>query len=273
MPMRDLLHNFAWRFGRKLYCWARGDLPNDPNSNGEYWLLERLLQGMDSGGVLLDVGANKGDWSLRALEIAERTRKEVRLSSFEPCSATREILTARLPLSAHVEVFPFALSNTEGEADFFSSGAGVGTNSMSAESGPMAERVQLMTLDVFLDHQGIDRVSMVKVDTEGFDLSVLEGAAKSIASGRIEVVQFEYNWRWLLNKASLLDVFNLIDGMPYRLGKLSGESIVFFDKWHFELDRYFENNYVLVLKGSATERLGQHVRFDAGNVAVRVGTA
>lgn len=268
MPKHDLLQNLAWRFGRKLYCWARGDLANDPTSNGEYWLLERLLQGVDSGGVLLDVGANRGDWSLRALEIAELAGKKVRLFSFEPCAATREILMARLPVSPHVEIFPFALSNTEGEADFFSSGAGAGTNSMSAVSGPVTERVQLTTLDAFLDQQGIERVSLVKVDTEGFDLAVLEGAAKSLVSGRIEVVQFEYNWRWLINHASLRDVFMLIADKPYRLGKLAGGSIDFYDEWHFELDRYFENNYVLVRADSGVLQLGSQASFDVHNCAV-----
>ncbi len=86
-----------------------------------------------------------------------------------------------------------------------------------------------------------------------------------LATGSIEVVQFEYNWRWLLNKASLLDVFALVKDMPYRVGKLLDGSIEFYDEWHFELDRFFENNYVLVRKGSRLDHQGVTVWFDSSN--------
>ncbi len=109
---------------------------------------------------------------------------------------------------------------------------------------------------------------MVKIDTEGFDLLVLRGAEESLHDGRIEVVQFEYNWRWLLNHASLHDVFDLISNKPYRLGKLVGETIEFYDQWHFELDRFFENNYVLIRNNSDLCLLASTVQFDRSNVGV-----
>lgn len=115
--------------------------------------------------------------------------------------------------------------------------------------------------------QGLDKLTMLKIDTEGFDCEVLRGAVLALANKRIDVIQFEYNWRWLANRSSLRDVFQLIEGTEYRLGKLVGNGVVFYEKWHFELDRYFENNYVLVPRGSVIERLGQHVHFDASNVA------
>jgi FkbM family methyltransferase len=259
------LRRWSWRLGRKLYCWARGDLANAPETNGEYWLLAELANVFPSQGLLLDVGANKGDWSLRALSLIHGAARETSIYAFEPCAATRSILVDRFSGFANVEVFPFALAATEGEADFFSSGAGVGTNSLSSTSGALSERVQVITLDSFVAKRGIDRISMLKVDTEGYDLDVLLGARQMLAEGRIDIVQFEYNWRWLLNKASLLDVFTFIQDMPYRLGKLRGGSIEYYETWHFELDRFFENNYVLVRKSSSLERLGKIVRFDSSN--------
>ena len=271
--MNEWIRKLSWRLGRKLYCWARGDMANDPTRNGEYWLIKQLINGSAGSGVLFDVGANVGDWSCRALDIAKTANKEFNLIAFEPCSATRDLLQSRLPANASVEVCAMALSSLEGEADFFSKGAGVGTNSLSAISGSVAERVQLTTLDKFMERRNIERVAMLKIDTEGFDLNVLRGAGLALASGRIDLVQFEYNWRWLLNKASLFEVFRLIEDKPYRLGKLVGNSIVFYDKWHFELDRYFENNYVLVLKISDLEHLGRVSVFDLSNVSSFVDRA
>lgn len=266
--MLELMHRLAWRIGRKLYCWGRGDVANRPDSNGEYWLLKNFLDDAADSAVLLDVGANKGEWSLHALAAA--SGKSIQLYAFEPSAATRSILERNLSAYPAVEICASALSSTEGQADFFTNGVGSGTNSLSPTSGTDTERVQLSTVDGFIRQRGIESVGMMKVDTEGFDLEVLKGAESSLACGAIELVQFEYNWRWLLNKASLRAVFALIEAKPYRLGKLVGEGIVFYDEWHFELDRFFENNYVLVRSGSVIERLGRAARFDQSNVAVQV---
>jgi len=231
-------------------------------------LLEQVLCGAARDLTLLDVGANVGDWTIRALNLASVRGKRIHGYAFEPCTSTREILEHRLKDASDVEICAFALSSAEGEADFFSSGPGIGTNSLGPISGTCVERVRLTTIDTFLETNDIKRVDLLKIDAEGFDFSVLEGAVRSLADGKVEVVQFEYNWRWVANKASLHRVFTLIQGVPYRLGKLVGPRIAFFDAWHFELERFFENNYVLIRQGSAIENLGCEMEFDASNTAV-----
>lgn len=265
----NFLRRTIWRVGRKLYCIARGDIPNNPSTNGEYWLLDEIIRAADQRMVMLDVGANKGDWTLRAMGAANQCGKALSVVAFEPCSGTREILGDRVAKFESVQISACALSSSEGEAEFFSSTAGAGTNSLSDVSGQHSEKVVLTTLDAFLAKAAIPHLSMLKIDTEGFDFSVLQGANQTLAAGRVDVVQFEYNWRWLINHASLRDVFQFLKDKPYVLGKLTGTSIDFYDEWHFEMDRYFENNYVLVRKDHAMIKLGVPVRFDASNCAQR----
>lgn len=260
-----------WRIGRKLYCLARGDVPNRPDSNGEYWLLEQFFGGVKEKTIVLDVGANKGDWACRALDEAKRSGADVVVHAFEPCSGTRALLAQRLADRDNVQIHATALSSASGAAEFYSNGVGWGTNSLSAVSGSESETVQLTTLDAFLGDNGIDRVGFLKIDTEGFDFDILKGAQDTLANGRVELVQFEYNWRWLINHASLRDVFELMKGKPYRIGKMIGHAIEVFDQWHFELDRYFENNYVLIREGSRLLDRALFVSFDGSNCVRRVG--
>jgi FkbM family methyltransferase len=263
-----LVRQLMWRLGRKMYTYARGDGLNDPHTNGEYQLLEQVLAASQGSRVLLDVGANKGDWSAHALEAGGSS--PLHIHSFEPSMATRKMLTARFASTPAVTVQPFALSETEGEAKFYSNEVGSGTNSLSPASGLNTEVVAQTTVDHFLQKAGVKAVTMMKVDTEGFDLLVLKGASAALRDGVIDIIQFEYNWRWLINHASLRDVFGLIADKPYRLGKLCpGGSIEFYEQWHFELDRFFENNYVLVKNDSHLRSLGSTVRFDGSNVGVQ----
>jgi FkbM family methyltransferase len=263
------VRKLMWRLGRKIYTCARGEGQNDPRSNGEYWLLEQVLKTSTGHQVLLDVGANKGNWTAQALSIGEASKK-VHVHAFEPSQATRSMLTDRFVGSDAVTVQPYALSATVGEAAFYSAEEGCGTNSLSSISGSNAEIVKMNTIDCFLQHSGIMAVTMVKIDTEGFDLLVMHGAEKALSEGVIEIVQFEYNWRWLLNHVCLRDVFDLISDKPYLLGKLVGNSIEFYDQWHFELDRFFETNYVLIRSDSKLCSIGSTFQFDGANVGAGV---
>jgi FkbM family methyltransferase len=249
-----------------MYTYARGDVRNDPRTNGEHWLLEHVRKAALSPQVLLDVGANKGNWTAHALGLTNAS-KEVHIHAFEPSQVTRSMLASRFVESAAVTVQPYALSDTVGEAKFYSKEDGAGTNSLSPLSGSNVEATKLITIDVFLRQSGIESVSMVKIDTEGFDLLVLRGAEQSLQDGRIDVVQFEYNWRWLINHASLRDVFDLISNKPYRFGKLLSNAVEFYDEWHFELDRYFESNYVLIKKDIDFRVVGLTMSFDDSNTA------
>ena len=107
---------------------------------------------------------------------------------------------------------------------------------------------------------------MIKIDVEGFDMQALKGLERCLANGLIELIQFEYNWRWLLNNNSLRNVFELIDGKPYHFAKLIDGGLQIFDTWHFELDKFFESNYVIIRKDSPIVKLAQHYYFTAANV-------
>jgi hypothetical protein len=41
--------------------------------------------------------------------------------------------------------------------------------------------------------RGIERINLLKIDTEGFDLQVLEGAQESLRDGRIDFIYLEFN--------------------------------------------------------------------------------
>jgi FkbM family methyltransferase len=264
MLMLDVFRKLIWRVSRKLYLWSRFDGDNNPEQNGEYWLLGNVLaQTKAPIPVLFDVGANQGNWTLEALALANA--KVVRIEAFEPSSETRQIFSRRVNEIASVAVNDLALSSEPGTASFYSNSAGAGTNSLDSVSGDNVEAVRVSTVDLFMAEKGIETIDFLKIDTEGFDFNVLQGASKALQQGRIDIIQFEYNWRWLINHKSLRDVFAFIADKPYRFGKLSHNRIHLFDDWHFELDRYFENNYVLVHKGSALIPLCRQSHFDASN--------
>lgn len=262
--MFDVLRRLLWRFSRKFYMLSRFDGDNEPGRNGEYWLLQQVVERVKSETPLLfDVGANQGNWTGKALAL--RGSKAIRIEAFEPSSETRRILAERVDSNASVGVNAVALSSEVGTACFYSNSVGAGTNSLDSVSGDRVEEVEVSTIDMYMAKHGLQHIDFLKIDTEGFDFNVLQGASEALQQGNIEIVQFEYNWRWLINHKSLRDVFAFIADKPYRFGKLSRNRVHLFEAWHFELDRYFENNYVLVRNNSALMALCSEARFDSSN--------
>ena len=261
-----MLARIAYKAGRKLYFWARKESPNNPVINGEFYLLAQLL-GEGAGPLtLLDVGANHGEWSRKAVSFARANRIDLRVFAFEPLSGTRALLQKGVSDLPEVKIESVALSNASGTAAFYSQGAGSGTSSLHPISGDRAEEVTLTTLDAWIEERKLARIDMIKIDAEGFDALILEGAGRMLADGLVDVVQFEYNWRWLLNSRSLNWVFQFIADKPYGFGKLIPGGVLVFDRWHFELDRFFEGNYVLIRKGGAFSEIGKPAWFDDSNV-------
>ncbi|MEP4484846.1 MAG: FkbM family methyltransferase [Halioglobus sp.] len=261
-----MFRSFMYRAGRHLYARARRDLPNKPETNGEYWLLSQVMDHLEGNALFMDVGANRGDWTEQALRYTADKSRTLSVKAFEPSSYTRALLSQRFQANTAVTVYETALSSQAGTATFFIGRDGAGTNSLNSVSGNDTETVPVTTLDQFLLTESIGHVDFIKIDTEGFDALVIGGALASMAAGKIDLIQFEYNWRWLLNSQSLKNVFQLIDGLPYKLGKLAGEEILLFEEWHFEMDRFFENNYVLIRRGGPFDGLGVRAEYDASNV-------
>jgi len=264
-----IVRSLTWRVGRRLYCWARRDEPDSPATNGEYWLIGQLLGELaDNTPILMDIGANRGDWTAQARGIFDSLGKAGLVYTFEPTQSTYTFLTDRFKEDDSVKLNKVALSEHTGQAEFFVNGELAGTNSLHNVQGAIVETVQTQRFDDFLESAGLETILFVKSDTEGHDMSVLRGAEKSLRAGSIEVWQFEYNHRWVFNHSVLKDVFDFIEDKPYSLGKVYGNGIEIYEKWHPELERFFEANYVLVRNGSYIEKLCLPMCFDASNTLV-----
>lgn len=271
------LRRLAWRLGRRLYTSARGEpLRNAIASNGEAWVQACIVRQLrpDEHLVAFDIGANEGEWTrslIEALPEGLRTAEGTRIEAFEPVPETIRRLEASIDAAGgagFARVNRLALSDrTEHVAMTIMSDTG-GTNSLHGDGAPGTGRsieIETETLDAFCAAQGITHIHLAKCDTEGHDLSVLRGARGMLAAGAIGAFQFEYNHRWIYNRAFLKDVFDLVAGLPYVLGRIRPSAIELLPAWHPELDRFFEANYLLIHERTRKAFRLVDGRFDGSN--------
>jgi FkbM family methyltransferase len=142
----------------------------------EYRFTERFLK---PGMFVLDIGAHHGFYTLLA---SKRVGFKGQIIAFEPSPRERKRLLWHLRLNRcrNVRVESTALGGSEAESDFFLViGKETGCNSLRPPA--VAEptkvlRVKVVLLGSYLTQRNIERVDFIKMDVEGAELQVLEGA-------------------------------------------------------------------------------------------------
>jgi FkbM family methyltransferase len=187
-----------------------------PNSRNILFVRKHL-----SGGTLIDVGANVGSVTLL---LADKIQNAI---LFEPnaVAATR----ARKNLARNqlgFKVYEFALSDINGEVRFECHGAvDVGAHVVVNPSSSRKDTsvVPCMRFDDFLRQHGDPEfpVSMVKIDVEGHENSVLRGMRHFLAENRPSLVMFEY-----LQRTNLAETLSLFTSLGYRVFELGTDGPV-----------------------------------------------
>lgn len=239
---------------------ARLDVPNAPAHNGEYALQRWVLDMFPPNApiTVLDVGANVGMWTRNLLRQAAQAGRlgQLRLHAFEPASDTHRLLVENLP--AAVRVNQLAVSNGCGQTELRLVAPGAGTNSLYDMPGRNlpTESVRTITIDEYVQDNDIGHVDLIKVDTEGHDLAVLNGAERSLHTGAISLIQFEYNHRWVHARCYLKDAFDLLGPLGYQVGKLTPGGMESYPGWDPDLETFVEGNYLAATREVA-DRLPQ----------------
>lgn len=149
--------------------------------------------------VCLDVGANIGLYSLALSALAPRGR----VFAFEPSPGSFEYLERNVEANglANVESFQLALGDQADatvhfhDIPFFTAGSFTVDDDSFLTSevlGSSYFEAPATTLDSFVAEHGIERVDLVKIDVEGAELSVLDGAKETLSALRPKVV-LEFN--------------------------------------------------------------------------------
>ena len=155
-----------------------------PSSAGMSWNLAEYAafrEATTPGATVLDVGANVGAYSLL---FAQWVGPAGKVYAFEPSPHTRASLSRHLQLNGLagvVETVPAAVADRCAEAEFTTAPPDGLHRLAASASTPDALRVPVVSLDAFCSERGI-RPTVIKIDVEGAELSVLRGARETLRS-------------------------------------------------------------------------------------------
>jgi FkbM family methyltransferase len=191
------IQSAARRLGYRLQSYKTAPYGLDPWRD-----LERLAgEWQIALATAFDVGANIG----QTATLLKKLWPAMRIVCFEPTPDTFATLQQTISGLRDVTAENIGLGASAGSFDLFTYPDDPLLNSLSPNSpyvARFASKYETMvkkvsctvrTLDEVRRERGIERINLLKIDTEGFDLQVLEGARQSFSEGRIDFVYLEFN--------------------------------------------------------------------------------
>ncbi|MGD0712123.1 MAG: FkbM family methyltransferase [Bacteroidales bacterium] len=173
--------------------------------------------------LLLDVGANIGQYST----LMRRIGYKGEIISFEPLKSAYSELKKKTELDDKWQCENFALGNKEEQAIIHISGNSYSSSLLEIlplhieydkDSQYVAnETIQIKKLDdVFQNYYQPGEVVMLKIDTQGYEKNVLEGAKQSLIN--ITLLQLEISIEPLYDKEVLfLEMINYLNEIGFEL--------------------------------------------------------
>ena len=227
------------------------NLDYDFVKNGEAAILRKLAD-MNGFRTIVDVGANKGDWSLIASELFPQAN----IHSFEIVPKTYSRLVENCGKRPNIACHNIGLSDTEGMSTVFFSPdkSGVATcvpnfSEQFHKYDPETIEARVSTGDVFCADHGIETIDFLKIDVEGYEHKVLKGFEGMLKKGNVRIIQFEYGYINIDTHFLLKDFHDYLKRFDMKVGKIY-PSYVDFRAYRYSDEDFYGPNYLAVHSAS-----------------------
>lgn len=190
----------------------------DFEKNGEKVVFKRIISKL-SNPIIFDVGANVGEYSKAIKNISEQSL----IYAFEPHPKTYLVLKDEALKSNFIAVnqglgskeevlqlYDYKINDGSPRASLFKDVIEVQYNSPS-----VIHDVEISTIDIFMKRNHIEKIHLLKIDTEGNELNVLLGAKETLENNLIDVIQFEFNYTNIISKVFFSDFNRLLPGFTF----------------------------------------------------------
>jgi FkbM family methyltransferase len=173
-----------------------------------------VLHVLEPQDLFIDIGANIGSYTVLACGV-----RGARGYCFEPVPSTYRRLLDNISinyLSPRVVAMNIGLSNADGNLSFTDNQKTENHVVSESEAGTQSFRIPVLKLDTVLAGES---PSMMKIDVEGFETAILDGAEKTLTNPSLHSVLIELNGagtRYGFNEGDILSKLKSFGFSPYE---------------------------------------------------------
>lgn len=199
----------------------------DTETSGERKVLDYIKNRMTDAEkvTIFDVGANVGFYTILLNDVFNKNSK---IYSFEPSKKTFEKLSINTNNIRNSNLFNCGFGDLNSLLTLHYNKEESGLASIYKRrlehfniNMDLKEEIQIRTIDSFCCENSIEKINFLKIDVEGHELSVLNGASKMINDNKIDFIQFEFGGCNIDSRTFFQDFYYLLnnDFNLYRILK------------------------------------------------------
>lgn len=164
---------------------------------------QAFLDLIQDGDIVIDVGANIGEYSLIA---AQKVKQNGQVISIEPLKETVQTLKNNFQLNnfSNFEIINKVIGNETKKVNLYKQldGGTMGfvDSSLTGRNFNKAGEVEMTTIDEILLTRNLENVKVMKIDIEGYEFELLKGAKESLKNKKIKNLIIEVHVNYLKEK-------------------------------------------------------------------------
>lgn len=174
--------------------------------------LHRMKQKGINPSTIIDLGAAQGTWSLTAMNFWP----DAKYLLFEPLSERKKELDDLKGLHKNVHVIYAAAGRKKGFVDFGVTDDLDGSGIFENHDPAKLRRIEVNTIDEEIRRIGLKPPFLIKFDTHGFEVPILDGAKSALRQTELIVMEC-YGFRISKNCLLLHEMCAYLDKLDFRL--------------------------------------------------------
>jgi len=195
------------------------------SSSGEFSVFKLLKTKLEEPFCIFDVGANKGQFLGLALD--KLGDRDFSIHCFEPSKETFSKLLSSCEDNRVVKN-NFGMGKKKEEAVLHYDESGSGLASLTKRDllhfgieFDKSETVKINTIDIYCAENNIERIDLLKMDVEGHELDVLQGALDVFKEKTISAVMFEFGGCNIDTRTFFKDFWDFFSSRNYKLFRIT----------------------------------------------------
>jgi len=155
----------------------------------------------------------------------------------------------------NIKLYNFGFSDKNTTLTLYSNETGSGLASVYKRnlehfdiSMNIEETVKMRTIDSFCEENNIRRINFLKLDVEGNELNVLDGAKKMLESGNVDHIQFEFGGCNIDSRTYFQDFYYLLSDR-YTIYRILKNGLFHIEKYKEIYECFITTNFLAIKKG------------------------
>lgn len=187
---------------------------------------DHILNYLEQSEIVFDIGANIGQTSFNMFRTQKSKNLNPNIYAFEPYPRTFSKLETNISLNKNssIKAYNLGVSEHRGSLHMIQHCPSNSGGFRMTENRQNSIEVPVISLDEFVIENQLDSVDFIKIDVEGFELQVIQGALKTIEKFK-PILIFEYSLQNISDQGGHIEgMLTHLERLNYRISSKEGVS-------------------------------------------------